>query len=258
MKYSFDPKKHCHQLDGKPLMGASTICGILNKPLTWWAAELSAVECLEAGEKISTIREEYTAAVESANKSAEMKKLQAKYPIFKKARYAHNVKKAVAADEGTDYHALVEQFIKTQIAGTPFTPDPIIQSFVEWAGTNVSKFLFSELHCYSEELWVGGIADGGFYDKVGDFCILDVKRGGPYFSQFVQCGGYDILLSENGGFDAEGNQIIPPTPPAKHHVVFPSKGTHLNLPFTATHRDSFRAAVELYRNNKAYEEGGVK
>ncbi len=55
MTYQFDDKQHLHLLDGKPLTGTSSVGNVLSKPLTWWSAELSAVECLEAGEKIETI-----------------------------------------------------------------------------------------------------------------------------------------------------------------------------------------------------------
>ena len=38
MKYNFNSVEHLHSLDDKPLTGTSTVCGVLYKPLTWWAA----------------------------------------------------------------------------------------------------------------------------------------------------------------------------------------------------------------------------
>ena len=37
-RYKFDAKEHLHSLDSKPLVGTSTVMGIVAKPLTWWAA----------------------------------------------------------------------------------------------------------------------------------------------------------------------------------------------------------------------------
>ena len=58
-KYIDEGKEHLHTYLGKPLLGTSTVVGVLSKNLTWWAAETAAVECLEAGEHIPGIREEY-------------------------------------------------------------------------------------------------------------------------------------------------------------------------------------------------------
>ena len=53
--------EHLHQLNvngyWKPLIGTTTALSVLSKNLTWWSAELAAIECLEAGEGIPTIRE---------------------------------------------------------------------------------------------------------------------------------------------------------------------------------------------------------
>ena len=37
-RYAFNEQDHIPALDGKPLMGTSTVVGVLSKPLTWWAA----------------------------------------------------------------------------------------------------------------------------------------------------------------------------------------------------------------------------
>ena len=41
MKYQFNEKEHIHTLDDKPLMGTSTVVGIIAKPLTYWASGLA-------------------------------------------------------------------------------------------------------------------------------------------------------------------------------------------------------------------------
>lgn len=111
-RYSFDAAEHVHTLDGKPLIGTSSVMNVVSKPLSFWAAELAAVECLAAGERIATIREEYEAACRSANKKAAIDALQKKYPIFRKARFAHFEAKDKAADKGTDLHAQLEAYVK--------------------------------------------------------------------------------------------------------------------------------------------------
>jgi len=103
--------EHMHTLDNRPLYGTSSIVGIISKPLTWWAAELAAVECLEAGEKIPTIREEYLAAVASDDKKKAIDALQKKYPIFKAARFAHFTSKNKKAEAGTDLHLELSNYI---------------------------------------------------------------------------------------------------------------------------------------------------
>ena len=140
--------------------------------LEWWAAELSAITCLEVGEKIPTIREEYLQAVASDNKKKSIDELQEKYPIFKKARFAHFNDKNTKADKGTDMHQDLENYIKDCIEnheGKPYIKDgdfikiKQVDDFSKWAVINVKKFLFSEAYCFDEELFVGGISDAGAF-----------------------------------------------------------------------------------------------
>ena len=248
-EYRFDRKNHLHLLDGRPLTGTTTVGDVLSKPLTWWAAELAAIECLDNGWCIPGIKAAYEAAVAQGRKSEWIKSTQTAHPEFKKARYAHNERKKAAASDGVDFHGLIELYIKARIAGESPTPAPEIARFVEWAEANVSRFVFSECHTYSEILWTGGIADFGFYDKQNEFCIGDIKRGGPYAGQYLQCGGYDIQLQESGGYTEEGKQIVAPLPIAQHYFVYPSKGRPLMIHGKDCEkaRDGFKAMLNLYR-----------
>src|SRR3990167_10075513 len=140
MIYKFDNKEHLHLLDGKALTGTSSVGNVLAKNLTWWAAELSAVECLEAGEQIPTIRAEYEEACNSGDKKKAIDALQKKYPLFKKARFAHFAKKNDTAKSGTDLHSLLESYVKRCIqeeGGKPIPTDSAnfeVCSFSGWAG----------------------------------------------------------------------------------------------------------------------------
>ena len=87
-KYIDEGRKHMHTIDGKPLLGTSSVVDIIAKTLHWWSAELAAIECLEAGEKIPTIREEYLAVAKlpQIEKKKGIDALCIKYPIFRKAK----------------------------------------------------------------------------------------------------------------------------------------------------------------------------
>ena len=251
-----------HTLDGAPLIGTSTVVGVISKPLTWWAAETAAVECLEAGEKIPTIREEYEEAVASGDKKAGIDALQKKYPIFKKARFAHYESKNDKADAGTEMHKALEEYVKDclywvtdGVNGVP-VDQPLqnkIKAVVEfrvWAKTNVKKFLVSEGHCYSRELWVGGITDCMAEMKDGQFAIIDFKSSREAFDgQFIQVAGYDLEQSESGILDAEGNEILPPQKITKYIIIpFGAKEFKVEERYNVEElREAFKAAVKLYK-----------
>src|SRR3990167_6163685 len=183
MKYKYIDKKneHLHTLDSEPLIGTSSVVGVIAKNLTWWPAETSAVECLEAGEKIKTIREEYLLACRSQDKKIAIDELQKKYPIFKKARFAHFADKNKKAELGVDRHEILERYVKLMISDQGGVPHKMnggyegIDSFISWAVENVKRFLLSELHCYSKDMWTGGIADVGWEDMHGQIIAGDFK-----------------------------------------------------------------------------------
>lgn len=260
MSYSFNSDRHIHLLGGTPLIGTTTALDVLGKNLTWWAAELAAVECLESGEKIENIRSEYEEAITSGNKKKSIDALQKKYPLFKKARFAHYNNKNKSADKGIDLHSVVEQYIKNEIAGLPQFPitDDRIVKFVEWSKINVKRFLFSELHCYSKALHCGGIADFGHIDMEDNFFLDDVKSSRePYFNHWAQLGGYDLQISENGGYTPEGKKIFDLSGKEfKGHAIF-CAGYDLGKPFfnyeTARVRRAFSYCANLYKEKMFFE-----
>lgn len=246
-----------HTLDGAPLIGTSSVVGVISKPLTWWAAETAAVECLESGEKIPTIRQEYEEAVASGDKKAGIDALQKKYPIFKKARFAHFESKNDKADKGTDMHAELEKYVKWCIEGHGGIPleakldeIPQVLNFGKWAQENVKKFLVSEGHCYSRELWVGGITDCMAEMKDGQIAIIDFKSSREAFDgQFIQVAGYDLEQSESGILDTEGNEILPPQKITKYIIIpFGAKEFKVEERYNVEElREAFKAANKLYQ-----------
>ena len=253
MPYLYQDEKgeHLHALNGRPLLGSSTVIGILAKNLAWWAAELAAVECLEKGELIPTIREEYLAACASSDKKSAIDALQKKYPAFKKARFAHYTDKNTKAKKGTDMHAECERFVKDHMNGVLGEYDKKIQPFVDWAILEVDHFIWSEGNCYSEELWVGGISDCGYVSKKGKVGIIDFKSSREaYLSQFLQIALYDIEIAENGILDKGGNLVCKLEKPVDHYIVFPMGAEKVEPQFrynTEELKIGARACVTLYK-----------
>lgn len=259
-KYRFLEQEHLHQLnvngEWKNLSGTSSIVGVLQKNLVWWSAELAAVECLEAGLKIPTIRDEYLEAVASKDKKKAIDALQKKYPIFKKARFAHFNEKKKKAEKGVDLHAELERFIKDWIATNHFlytkSYPAQIMPFIEWSEKNVKKFLWSEAHCYSQELWTGGIADFGCELNNGTLVLGDFKSSkSDYLSHHIQGAGYAIEIEENGLLDKDGNLLMKLDRPIEKILIVPfgadvvePKESNIGI---GDLKKGFKACVELYR-----------
>ena len=206
-----------------PLTGTSGVSGVIAKTLTWWAAELAAVTCLEKGEKIETIRQEYEVACKSPDKKKAIDALQKKYPLFKKARFAHFERLNDSADEGTDTHSICEAYVKSVMSGSPVFPtDERVLKFVRWSEVNVKRFLWSEMYCFSERYWLGGIGDCGAEMMNGDYAILDFKSAKEvYFNNLIQVALYDIEITENGGFDKNGNKVFTLDKPITKYIIVP-------------------------------------
>ena len=269
-KYRFfdEDKKHLHQLwserkeDWENLTGCTSILDVLGKTLTWWAAELSAVECLEVGEKIPTIREEYTLAATSDNKSLAIRELEKKYPLFKKARYAHSVRLDKTADAGTDLHEKLERYVKLCLIssdGKPLAsaPSEKVADFSDWAIKNVKRFLWSEIHCFDELLFVGGITDAGAELNDGTYAIIDFKSAKEvYFNHFVQIAIYNLLIDKNGGYDKKGNKTFTLDKPITKYIVVPFGANKFKVVESNNIKglqDAGLSAISLYRQKGYFE-----
>jgi hypothetical protein len=261
MNYKFNKEEHLHQLevDGewKNLTGTSSATGVIGKGgLTWWASGLAVAEFgwtpkkKKDGKYAKT--EERLKAAEA--KLVKLKKLEKEryLEILDNAYAAHSKKLDSSATAGTDLHAEVEKYIRGEMEGNPYQYDEQIKPFVIWAKQNVDKFLWSEMHCYSEKHWVGGISDAGYIDKNGEVGILDIKSSkDAYANQFIQCAGYDIQISENGGYTADGDKIFDlEGKKITHYTVFPfgmTKPTGVQKFNVEELKEGFVAAVCLYR-----------
>lgn len=256
-RYSFDSKKHIHFLDGSPLVGTTTALSIMDKPgLTWWASGMACAEFGWLNPRKNTWQLCFEAAQGVLDK-IKVLPLPEYLDFLNKAYRAHNTKKEKAADDGTNLHAEVERYIKGILAAETVSVPESLASFHAWCTENVERFLVSEVHCYSERLWCGGIVDFAYIDKKGNVVLADVKSSPKaYFSHFAQMGAYDIQLFENGGFDAAGNKVFELPGAITAHAVF-----HFGEGFTAPTIDynvgrncsAFENALALYRASHDYE-----
>jgi hypothetical protein len=232
-RYIDENRQHLHTLDGKPLLGTSTVVKIIGKGdgLIKWAANCAAEYCEQNLSRLQDVAEWQM--------------------VIEEARTAHVRKRDGAAEKGTERHGLLEDFVRDTMNGVLSDRDyRPIQPFIDWANLNVEKFLFTEANCYSEKMWVGGIADIGMLLKDGRRVVGDHKSGPrAYFDQFLQCAIYDMLLSESGGLTPDGEKLFD-WKPADGYVVFPFR----SRPFTPEFRwdvDNFHkgveAAVHLYK-----------
>jgi hypothetical protein len=269
-RYIDEKREHLHTLRGKPLLGTSTVCGIIGKDgaLSWWAAELAAIEALSTDQFHPTIREEFQAVKaipDAVERKAAMNALSKKYPAFKKARFAHYAKNN-AADKGTDMHAELERYVKDSIAagGAPLEQvapgaHKAVESFAKWSQEHVAQFLLSEANCYSERLWVGGIIDCVAKMKSGHYAVIDFKSSkDAYFGQFVQAAGYATQLEEHGAFRPDGSAIITKFSPIDRISVLYVVPFGANDPTPREQFDVigfkhyFEAAARLYKGQQLF------
>ncbi len=221
MKYSFDEIKHIHTLDEQPLIGTSSMSSVLAKGgLTYWASGLCAEKFgwMNRGNKTKgwTPKEKRLNKVIKTRKSISSLSDDDYLKLLDEAYSAHSKKLKTSADDGTNMHFLMEKYIKHCINDNEAKPDKDyktddkrVQIIVDWSVENVKRFIWSEAHCYSKELWLGGISDVGFEDLDGKYAILDFKSSKDiYLSQFWQCVGYAIQIEENGIFTPEGELIM--------------------------------------------------
>ncbi len=257
-KYTDSKGEHLHTLHGRPLLGTSTVVGILNKPLTWWASGMALKSLGWTNPKL-TKREEGIKIAAKARKFFFINN-EEYYDWLQECYRAHNDTKNKAASDGTDMHAELEKYVKICLSernGEPFdsrSDHPAVQTFSKWSLENVDRFIWSEANCYSESLWVGGITDAGAKMKDGHTAIIDFKSSkDAYFSQFVQIGGYAQQIEENGLYTADGVKTHEPVK-IDALIVFPFGGSVPRTVYAVEdYQRAFLSATVLYKLNQNFE-----
>lgn len=232
MQYRFDKEEHIHTLDGQPLIGTSSMASVLAKPLTWWASGLAVAKFgwVNKGNAKSGWVSKAERLAHAIPYFLKIKSLtdDEYLNLLDEAYAAHSKKLDSSAKAGTDMHEVMESYVKRCIEtneGKPInekSSDPKLQILIDWACHKVKRFLWSEVHCFSKDLWLGGISDCGFEDNAGKIAILDFKSSKDvYLSQFWQCVGYAIQLEENGGYTSNGEKVITLEKPIDYVAVLP-------------------------------------
>lgn len=183
--YTFDEVKHAHMLNGKPLMGVTTVMDkTLSKPaLIPWAVKVT-VEWIKEHCSTSQLGGGYL--VTDAD--------------LENAKKEHSSKKTNAGAWGSRVHTACEVWCETGKLPESIDDEDILKSvenFKEFIETNGFKVLGVERPVWSKEWWIGGIFDL-VLEKDGKVYIADIKTSsGIYDSHFIQMGGYYKCLVEN-------------------------------------------------------------
>ena len=228
MTYFFDATNHTHKFNDKPLKGTTTVIKeVLPPPLAWYGSG-QAVKFLGWYDRNKS-RANYLPDEEGLpmleESFAEIKKMtpQQFLTLLDKAYKAHNEYKKQRGEEGTNVHDDIEKLVKWAIEKNegiiPQKDYDIrhIAEFAKWA--EGKKFIQSEVHVYSEKLWLGGIVDLVFEEN-GDLYLGDIKTSKSFYeSQFIQMGLYDVQQMENGFFNPEGVKVGEPIKAKGYEVV---------------------------------------
>lgn len=264
MGYKFidEKKEHLHTLGGKPLIGTSTATKIISKPLTWWAAGM-AMATLGWKNGKTTSKEDRLKHAEKFFEELKGLTLEEYVNRLDEGYAAHSKRLKETASDGVDLHAELEGYVKNCLLtneGKIVMPDKSVSeqvgNFAGWAKDNVKRFIFSEAHCYSEKLWLGGISDCGAELKDGTKAIIDFKSSKEaYFDQFIQCALYDLQFSENGGFDKDGNRLFEPMQFGRYIIIpFGAKEFAPKERYdVAEFRKTAEATLTLYKHSLNYE-----
>lgn len=276
-KYQFLEKEHLHQLwserkqEWENLTGTTTILEVLGKPLTWWASGL-ACEKLgwtnewtkdNTGKRVKVPIEQRLTHLKPIWQGIKgLDDIEA-LKLLDSAYKAHSVKLEDTADAGTDMHAELEEYVKACIEtnGKPALflggKENKISHFSEWAVENVKRFLWSEMNCFDEMLFIGGIIDAGAELNDGSYAIIDFKSSkDAYFSHFIQCSLYDLQLQRNGGYTQQGEKIFTLDKPITKYIVFPFGAKELkpveNFNIESLKRSAL-SCITIYREKANFE-----
>lgn len=260
--YSFDKKEHLHTFEGKALTGTSGVINVLSKPLTYWASGLACetygwVNSKKRlnGNYITIPLEDRVARATPVLERIKQMTVEEYLALGDEAYKAHATKLKDSASGGTDLHSELERFVKNSMIFKGWTDkteySEKIQPFIKWARENVKEFLWSEAHCFDDELWVGGISDAGAELNDGSVVVIDFKSSKEaYTAQFIQAAGYAIQIEKNGLWDSTGTHSKKIDKEIKGLIIVPFGASKvepvLKLDINSF-KDGFRHCVALYR-----------
>lgn len=237
MSFTFDEKGHKYELDGKPMMGVTSVLGIIAKPaLIGWAAKMTA----------EWIRENcYLKSQGTPDNFMEV--FCVTEANLQEAVKAHTKKKEAGGSHGKDTHALVENYVKGCIDDWSGVAQPTaedhngLQAFAQWAVENRVTFLASEEKMYSKDWWTAGTADL-ILEIDGKRYIGDVKTQAKLWDNtpHIQCAAYAKMYKEMGKGEIDGT-IIVLIPKETNNLT-----THVRFALDEDIK-AFEAALTLYK-----------
>lgn len=247
MNFQFNEKTHRYTLDGKSLVGVTTVVGIIDKPqLISWASNM-AVDYIKS------------------NSDSEKKGVddfwtyESKESVLEDARKAWCYKRDSAGDVGTSCHNWIEQYAKSKINDTEYLPEyeneqveKMVNKFIEWSNENDIKFLLSEQRLYSKTHFFAGTVDL-LIERDGKKYIADIKTAKDIYQQnFIQMAGYHIALEELGKVqDLAGYTVI--NIPKEMTRKGEAKLKVRTLYKTEQHKKAFLNCLDLYRYMNEYK-----
>ena len=268
--------QHLHELsydsvEWKPLTGTSSVGNIIAKTLTWWASGMAVEKLGWINPKPKIDRKYIITPIADRLKKARDKQTEIRLmsaeeylDLLDEAYRAHADNLDDTASEGTDTHALCEEYLKSVMNGNPVEPtDEKVKKLAVWVKKNVKRVLWSEMCFFSEKWWLGGIGDGGVELNNGEIAVLDFKHAKDvYFNNLIQIALYDIEVSENGGYTKAGEKIFTLEKPITKYIVFPFGANDLedilqeqmDKPYDIAEFKKYAInALELYRGKSKFE-----
>lgn len=243
-RFQFKESNHSYTLDGKKLTGVTTIIGVLDKPaLVSWSANTAVDYIKEKGEDFGF----------------EDESIIVKKEELENARKAWCKKRDNAGDVGTMCHAWIEEYAKSKINSTEYSPkyeneqvEKMVEKFIKWSEENNIKFLLSEQKLYSEKYWYAGTVDL-LIEREGKKYIADIKTAKDiYQTNFIQMAGYHIALEELGKVqDLAGYTVI--NIPKELDKKGNAKIKVRTLYKTQQHKNAFLNCLDLYRYQNEYK-----
>lgn len=212
---------HVHQIkldgDWREATGVSSVKSRLGAPLAWWASgeALKHLGWIHPGNK----EKGFVKKEDRLNGMQKFLRMINRFTpadlltLFDEAYRAHSRVKDARAEEGTDTHALLENYIKRCIKENDGYPmyqlkDPFIKKFNDLTKELNPRFIGSEVLCHDKDLFVAGITDVVVETNKG-LGVWDLKtRKKIYDVDLIQMCAYSGLLG--GGFTHVLGVAIPP------------------------------------------------
>ncbi len=269
-KYRFLEGKHLHQYrkaEGEVwenMSGASTIVGVLDKPgLTYWASGLAVKKLGWLNPKEHTKEERLESAKLAAFKIDSLA-FDEYLDLLDEAYKAHSVRLADSAQEGTDLHKDLQEYVEwcLEKGGKPRLYSVVngnskVKEFADWAMLDVKRFNWSEAFMYDEELFVGGISDCGATMNDGSYVIIDFKSSKEaYFSHFIQIALYNLMFEKNGICTQEGEPLPRYVFPISKYFVIPFGAKEFTIyenDNVSELKEAAKACISLYRAKSNFD-----